>query len=106
MLQFFSGRIHVYEYNVFFNVQAIYRYFFNILKVDRLLREHNCPNHKIWTKKAPGAFTIIENYQTPQSVMVLGGTCASSKTSLLFLEEGFEMNNEVYCCDLLEVVYP
>ncbi|GFW81938.1 DDE_3 domain-containing protein [Trichonephila clavipes] len=47
---------------------------------------------------------IVEHRQYPKSILVWGGICASDKTCLGFLEEGVEINQNVYQMHILEVV--
>ena len=47
---------------------------------------------------------VVEHRQSLQSIMVWGGIFASSKTSLVFVNQAIKINQEVYCCDILESV--
>ena len=65
---------------------------------------HNHQNDKSWSAEAPGTSAIVEHRQNPQSVMVWGGICASSKTPLVFVDQGVKINQEAYRRDILETV--
>ncbi|GBM92162.1 hypothetical protein AVEN_246038-1 [Araneus ventricosus] len=52
----------------------------------------------------PSTLAIIEHRQHPKSVMVWGGICASSKTPLVFVDDGVKINHKVYRQDILEAV--
>ena len=80
------------------------RILFTDEKLFTVEQAHNQQNDRSWSAEAPGTSAIVEHRQNPESVMVWGGICASGKTTLVLVDQGVKINQEVYRRNILETV--
>lgn len=80
------------------------RILFTDEKIFTVEQHHNHQNDRNWSSEAPGPSSIVAHRQSPQSVMVWAGICASGKTPLVFVDQGIKLCQEVYRRDVLQSV--
>ena len=65
-------------------------------KIFTIEQAHNHQNDRIWATEVPLQDGIVGRSQKPKSVMVWAGVTSNGKTSLIFVEEGVKINQEIY----------
>ena len=82
----------------------------NILFTDEKLftieQSFNHQNDRIWATSKPKEKAIVSRIQKPLSVMVWAGITSTSKTPLIFIEDGVKINQVVYRQMLDDSVLP
>ncbi|UYV69197.1 hypothetical protein LAZ67_6002781 [Cordylochernes scorpioides] len=83
--------------------QRLERIQFTDEKLFPIEQAHNHQMDRSWSAEAPDTSAIAEHRQNPQSVIVWAGIRVSDKTpSLVFVDQGVKINQEVYRLDILE----
>jgi hypothetical protein len=80
------------------------RIVFTDKKLFAVEQAYNRQNDRSWSAEAPGPSSVIEHRQNPQTIIVWGRICTSSKTPLVIVNEGVKINKEYYQSKILEAV--